>query len=314
MLNEISHTLAGRNLNKPDLPIRTAIDLFQVFNASENKADATLYWYERVLGELFPPKGLVDPDRPIGEITEIELRQHISSIRQRERNGRRISPGAVETSVRALRSFFHWAFDEGYTHEHLLGRFRFKAPKTLIEPLTDDELDRLLRAVEQNPYFAFVAKILVDTGLRSSEFCNLKLDDVDLKRGVIFVREGKGAKDRMVPLGRTSVRVMLEWLKVHRPDSEYENVVVDLKGRPITRHHVQVIMRRLKSWARIPRLKAHLLRHTFATRYLENGGDALMLKAVLGHSSLVMTDRYVHLVSARAAATARGFSPLDGLG
>jgi len=82
---------------------------------------------------------------------------------------------------------------------------------------------------------------------------------------------------------------------------------------PITQETIKKLFVRLKDKAMIPRLHPHLLRHTFATRYLENGGDINSLQIILGHASLEMVKKYVHMNRARMAIKEGHFSPLDNL-
>jgi integrase/recombinase XerC/integrase/recombinase XerD len=186
-------------------------------------------------------------------------------------------------------------------------------PETLVEPLTDQEIDRLLQEARKHPGEHALFVLMLDTGLRASELGTLKLGDVDLENGVLKVVGGKGGKSRMVPFGTRAQKLVIDWVLHHRPDVQFESVFVDRKGVPYTRKSLRTLMRRLARRTGVTRLHSHLLRHTFATRFLESGGNAIYLKAILGHSSMRMTERYVHIVGERAAAAARQFSPMDRL-
>lgn len=196
---------------------------------------------------------------------------------------------------------------------------KFKLPRAQrkeIDVLSDAEINRLLSCFNLRYLIHLrnycICALMLDSGLRMNEVVTLRLPMVKLVEGYAIV-DGKGNKQRVVLLGISTRRVLRRYM-ARRPaiaDTEYLFLMSDL--RPITNNTVKQLFQKLKKRAGIPRLHAHLLRHTFATRYLENGGDMYALQQILGHTSLEMVKRYVHCTHHKIVPKFSNYSPLDNM-
>jgi site-specific recombinase XerD len=120
----------------------------------------------------------------------------------------------------------------------------------------------------------------------------------------------------MVTFGNSTRRALLQYfvhLRAEPAHSGIEHFFLTIDGYPLSPDGVKTILRRVGIAAGVPRLHAHLCRHTYATNFLINGGNVLLLKQNLGHTTLAMVDRYVHLATSKVAMLSRDFSPLDKL-
>jgi len=157
--------------------------------------------------------------------------------------------------------------------------------------------------------------LLLDTGLRIGELVNLKVADVHMNEGFLKVL-GKGKKERIVPMGSNAQRALQRYLFRYRPEPAHQgidNVFLSIDGKTITENSTKLILARVAKKSGVTRLHAHLCRHTFATRFLINGGDVFTLQRILGHSTLAMVGHYIDLASDHVAIQHRRFSPLDRL-
>ena len=310
--------LRWEEMNKGTIELSQLIQHFESYNRSERKSPRTVEWYTYVL-EFFR-HWLQDNGLPtnLGAIGEEEVREFILYLQERRVNGRILSSHTVANRVRGLKGFFSWLAQQGYSISNVLERV--KIPKTedkLIEPLTDEEVDRLFRCI--NPSSAFGARntaivtLFLDTGLRLTELTTLKEGDTHLDERYIKVM-GKGSKERMLPLGAKCHRAMLHYYHHFRPEVAHSGVdtfFLTLDGYPLTSKAVKSFIVRLSKSANLPRLHPHLYRHTYATRFLLNGGDVFLLKQNLGHTTLAMVEHYRHIASQLAAVASQTFSPLD---
>lgn len=231
--------------------------------------------------------------------------------------GRELSSTTVQTYFRAIRAFFSWCYREELIAENLPEKVRLpKAQRKTIDVLTDSEIRQLYNSFNLRHTLQLrnccICTLMLDSGLRLNEVVTLTLDRLRIPEGYAIV-DGKGGKQRVVPLGYHSRRLLLRYL-ARRPGS-IQNSAVFLQNNltPVTDNTLRLLFRRLKKKAGIPRLRAHLLRHTFATRYLENGGDLYTLQQILGHTSLEMVKRYVHFTPRKTQSTFVKYSPLDSL-
>jgi site-specific recombinase XerD len=157
--------------------------------------------------------------------------------------------------------------------------------------------------------------LMLDTGLRMGELINLKMDDIHMNEGLLKVI-GKGKKERIVPMGSNAQRALQRYLFRYRPkpfSTSIDYVFLSQVGKPLTDNSVKLIFSRLAKRSGVARLHAHLCRHTFATRFLINGGDVFTLQQILGHSTLEMVRHYVNLAANHVAIQHQKFSPLDRL-
>ena len=153
---------------------------------------------------------------------------------------------------------------------------------------------------------------MLNSGLRLHEVVTLTLDHLHLPEGYLIV-DGKGNKQWLVPIGLHTRKVLFRYLSRRPGCAPADRVFLMSSLEPITDNTVRQMFRKLKQRAAIPRLRAHLLRHTFATRYLENGGDMYALQQILGHTSLEMVKKYVHSIPQKTVPGFPRFSPLDNL-
>ena len=298
-----------------DTPLDIAIRMYRVYNQSEGKSPRTIEVHDRILGPLSNPTIGLEPDTPMNSITEGVLRQFV--VHRSERNlkwGGKPSPATKNQEVRSLRAFFNWAFKEGYTESQLLARFRPpKIPMKLIKVLTDEEIGSLYTAAKGSLRNIAILSILLDTGVRASELCGIKLSDVELEEGTILVF-GKGSKERRIAFGAVARRHILTYVTHERPaDAICDRLILGRYDRPLTPMALREMTHRLALKSGVTRFHPHLARHSFATRFLLAGGNSLMLKMLLGHSSMKVVEIYVHLASQEAVAATRSFSPLDAL-
>lgn len=140
----------------------------------------------------------------------------------------------------------------------------------------------------------------------------LTLEHIHLPEGYIIV-DGKGNKQRVVPLGLGTRKVLFRYLSRRPGCAQTDRAFLMSNLLPVTDATLRQMFRNLKKRSGIPRLRAHLLRHTFATRYLENGGDMYALQQILGHTSLEMVKKYVHSTTRKTVPRFPEFSPLDNL-
>jgi integrase/recombinase XerD len=176
-----------------------------------------------------------------------------------------------------------------------------KRPRKLPSVLSPDEVLRLLDAATP-PRDRVLLQVAYGCGLRLSELTHLQVTDIDSTRMVLHVRQGKGGKDRLVPLSLRLLEELRAYWQVCRPRTWL--FPGGKPDRPITTSNIQRRFGRLvKKIGLTKHCSMHTLRHSYATHLLEAGVDVLTLKALLGHSSLQTTARYLHVSTQRLQQT-----------
>lgn len=183
---------------------------------------------------------------------------------------------------------------------------RPKRPVKMPVILDKEEVHRLLVLTENLKHRAILT-LAYSSGLRISEVAHLKVSDIDSARMTVFVRQGKGKKDRYTILSKKALVTVTQYLEAYKPTSWlFPGATPD---RPITASSIGCIMRAAKKRAVITkRATMHVLRHSFATHLLEGGTDIRAVQSLLGHRSLRTTIIYLHVSPQRLA---RITSPLD---
>jgi site-specific recombinase XerD len=185
-----------------------------------------------------------------------------------------------------------------------------KTPRTLPDILSGTEVVQLLSAMEPLKHRA-VVMTAYGAGLRISEACSLEVLDVDSKRMLIHVRDGKRGRDRYVMLPVLLLQVLREYFRQTRPAKPYL-FPGQAPQRPICPSTVRnALAKAIKKAGLKKRVTPHTLRHAFATHLLETGTDIRVIQALLGHASLQSTTRYTQVSTAHVG---RVTSPLDLLG
>ncbi|MEM2265301.1 MAG: tyrosine-type recombinase/integrase [Candidatus Hadarchaeales archaeon] len=235
-------------------------------------------WYLQTYGEEPDPK-LLTPE---------EIRVYVSFLQRQKR----LRAASINLRLSALRSFLR-----SIGRELKVKGMKQELPPT--EPLNGRELGRLFAAVEGSDLFSLrnmaILALLARSGLRVSEVISLRVEDVELgeRSGWVLVRRGKGMKERRVPLSAEARKVLRAYMEA-RPKNPGP-LFFSRTFRPLNSRDVERIVKEAAWRAKINRrVTPHTLRHTFATRFIEAGGDLRTLQEILGHASISTTGRYLH--------------------
>ena len=215
-----------------------------------------------------------------------------------------LSKRTVQTYMRHVRVFLTYCYDEDLIPEPLHTKLKLpKANRPAIEIITEDEVDIILASFSKSEMGlrnTALVTLLLDSGLRLSEATGLLTENINFQRGYIKIL-GKGRKERIVPIGLKVRHNMIKYVhKRRQADFPQDNAYFFLskERKPLTQACISHLMRRLKKSTGIPRLHAHLFRHTFATNFLIHGlGDVYELSRILGHSDIKVTEGYLQLAS-----------------
>lgn len=170
--------------------------------------------------------------------------------------------------------------------------------RRIPETLTEDERAKLLSQPNMNARTGLrdvvMMRFMLNAGLRSREVLNLKVNDIDLKDGKIFIRQSKRKKDRIVWIGKEDLDYLEKWLG-KKPSSEY--MFTTLKGGKIMGRYLRAMVKRRGRRAGIIKdVHPHMLRHTFATDLLRKTKNIRLVQKALGHSDLSTTMIYTHII------------------
>ncbi|MFM1769945.1 MAG: site-specific tyrosine recombinase XerD [Verrucomicrobiota bacterium] len=268
-------------------------------------------------------------ERGLRDWRAVEL-SHLMDFLQAERarlprhaaagSGRRLSGATVHLKVAAFRAFYRFAENEGLLPVNVAAQLTLpRRWQRLPKDLTRDEMERLLRPrAPETPEGLgdqAVLELAYACGLRISELCHLRLEQLQLEAGFITVI-GKGNKERAIPVGRAAVGALRRYLEAGRPRlvTPRSTGVVFLTGRGAAFNRVS-LWRRIKRRAAEAGLERnvtpHMLRHSFATHLLENGADLRVIQELLGHASIGTTEIYTHVGGSRLREVHRRFHPRE---
>ena len=225
-------------------------------------------------------------------------------------------PATARSRQLSLRRFSAWLAEEREIDDDpLIG---LKAPKLdtkVTESLTDDELRRLIKACTGQEFRdrrdEAIVRLMAETGMRAGEVCALRVDDVDLIRGMVTVTRGKGGKGRTAPFGPQTGRAIDRYLRRRRDHLLAGNAALWLgdRGKGLAYYGLHAALKYRADLAGLKGFHPHLLRHTAASRWLAAGGSEGGLMAVAGWSTRDMIDRYTRSTAAtRAADEARALN------
>ena len=228
----------------------------------------------------------------------------------RKKNGEPLSISGQLSHLYAIRALFSWLAKSNYilynpASDLDLPKRGRRLPKSV---LSEDDVETIINQANINTAIGIRDRAIMETfystGIRRIELINLKVNDLDIQRGTIMVRHGKGDKDRMIPIGARAIDWTHKYLDEVRSGlviGTSENVLFLSKiGGSIEKNHLSATINHYIKAANINKTgSCHLFRHAMATLMLENGADIRYIQAMLGHASLETTQIYTHLSIAK---------------
>lgn len=224
----------------------------------------------------------------------------------RKRNGEPLSIASQRCKLVPLRGYFKWLTRSGQIPANpaadleLPRRLR-RLPRVV---LTAGEVERVMAAVDLGTPVGLrdraMLEVLYATGMRRMEIARLELGDVDAERCVVLIREGKGGKDRMIPLGERALHWLRQYLERARDElawnQEEKTLFLGNEGKPLSPMWLSTVIARRVDAAQLgKRGGCHLFRHTMATLMLEGGADIRHIQAMLGHAEISTTQIYTQV-------------------
>ena len=315
--------------NKASLIFEEFINRYKLSNRAEGKSEKTIQWYDEILKSFDVYLKNTGNSNGLSCLNMENAREYILYLRNKQKfdnhpfiptQNATLSPQTLRCHTRGLKAFATWLYLNEYTSENSLKNLKLpKAPQIIIEPLTPEEIKKISSSIDQNTptrvrNYAILVTAL-DNGLRASEIAGITLGQFNSKEGYIKVM-GKGAKERIVPVGEFVKMTLWHYIEKVRPEPvgpENDRLFLSREGKPITVNTIKLIFTRLAKGSGVNRLHAHLCRHTFAINYLLNGGDIFSLKEILGHTTLDMVNHYLHFTGSQITAQHHKYSPMDKL-
>ncbi len=244
------------------------------------------YFINFISENSFPP--LAD----LNQLTEKILRKYLIYLGQFN-----FSKTTLSRRLSSLRAFFDYLIQNDFIESNpVINLSNPKLPKKLPRYIEEDDLVGLLNQLTNDPENLTawaVIELLYDTGLRVSELCDLKTEDIDLNRKVLKII-GKGSKERIVPLGNYAIEVIRRISEQRVNNSKYFFTTVK-GGRLYPKFIYRIVKRFLSEVSEDGKISPHVLRHSFATHMLNKGADLKAIKELLGHENLSTTQIYTHV-------------------
>ena len=299
-------------LNKTNRSLERHLEDFLMEAECDNLSPATLRTYRGMIGQF------VKYASSMGVFTAADVDETLVRDFFRVKH-HTCKPVSCNDYYRHVRLFLNWLIKRGFIKFNPMGSMKSpRVERKIIRPFSRDDIKKLLLCCNISTFLgarnrAFIL-LLLDTGLRLSESMNLSSADVDCASGIIKVM-GKGMRERVVRIGKTVRKALWEY-QLFR-DDDYSQLWLTEERKPIAPGGMAQMINKLGKQAglRNVRCSAHTFRHTAATQSLENGALEFQVQAMLGHSTLSMTRRYVSSLNSERAAEAHvKFSPVEHLG
>jgi integrase/recombinase XerD len=264
----------------------------------------------------------LNDDPPIRQISTHQIQQFLAQ--------QTVSNKTILNYHTGLSALWTWAEKEHLVIENIVRLVeRPKPQKRDIIPYTQNDLRALLANLEKTNLYQRPGKrpsahslpcadrnraiilLLLDTGIRASELCQLTHHDLDIKNSHIKVF-GKGAKERSIPISPRTAQAIWKYTTAHNPDpSPHDAIFQNQQNRPLNRDRLLKILGIIGRRAAVSNVHPHRFRHTFAVNFLRNGGDPWSLQRMLGHETMEMVSNYLRIAQADLDASHRRASPVD---
>ena len=282
---------------------------------SRNTLDSYGYAFRRF--EAFLPE-----QQALATVTAGDVRRFLDSLEG-------LSAKSVVIIHSALSALWTWAVQEGLAESNVVRAVQPPRPdRKEILPYSQEDVQAMLGACERTQAYSRPGKarcdnrrptahrdraillVLVDTGIRASELCELRIYQADLRNERLTVM-GKGRKERVLPICARTGQALWRYLAT-REDAERKAgmLFVTASGRAMDRNQLRRLLMRIGRRAGVAGVTVHRFRHTFAIEFLRNGGNAFALQRLLGHSSLEMVRRYLAIAEADVEQAHRNASPV----
>ena len=297
------------------MTIHEMYEMFILEQEYRNNSPVTISWYKDQLTEFFDWLISEDP----ADLNLLKFKQYGVFLKsQTKRNGDKLSSSSVHGAMRAVKAFYNFCIGEDYLDDfsRQLRLPKVHSKEQLI--LDDQEILLLLKvldnsAARNNQRNRCFVLLMLDSGLRRGEIPRININDISFPTRSMIVR-GKGSKQRLIPMGEKTCSQLLDYrLRFRSAAGGSEPFFLDQNGNRCSDNLVKLVFQRLKEETGIERLHPHLLRHTFATYYLADGGDLETLRLILGHSNIHTTQMYLHLAFNLKLQRSRHNSHIDKL-
>jgi site-specific recombinase XerD len=282
-----------RKIHAKNLP---ALKRFQEQIILKGYSENTLRTYTLEFAQLL----YILKSYPVDELTPDRLRGYFLYCHRTLK----LSESEIHSRINAIKFYYEQVL---HREKMFFDIPRPKKPQTLPKMLNKKEVQKIIE-VTQNPKHRLMLKLAYGMGLRVSELVSLKISDIDSTAMLVRIEQGKGKKDRVVPLPESVLEDMRSYYKDYRPkiylfEGQHE-------GQYSIRSAQQVFKSGLKKAGIKKQIGIHGLRHSYATHLLETGTDIRFIKDLLGHQSVKTTEIYTHVTDLTKSKIK---SPLDSL-
>jgi integrase/recombinase XerD len=265
--------------------------------------DQTLVWYAEALLRILEwmiQNGVTHP----ADITARQVRAYLASMKDRN-----LKDSYIHNHARTIRTFLRFLYQEKYIPELPTFKMPAIAQRQLLY-LTAPDVQKLLKACECKRDKTLIL-LMVDTGARRSEVCALNWEDVDIDSGLVHIVEGKGGKTRSVVVGIETRRAVLAYRRELNPQPR-NPLFQTQDGKRFQVMGFRSVFDRLAKRSGV-KVTPHALRRTFATLSLKAGMNPLHLQALMGHTTLEMTRRYITMVDDDLVVAHKEYGPIDNI-
>ena len=240
-------------------------------------------------------------EKQLEEVTTEELREFLLKYLKDER---KLSDRSINYYNSVIRFIYEVTLDKLINKKQLPMR---KKKKIVYKVLTKEELSTFFNVCD-NFKFKTIFMLVYGSGLRIGEVANLRVEDIDSKNMRIFVRAGKGNKERYTILPKQSLEMLREYWRKYRQHKRRGRIFLSESGKAITVGVIREHFRKYRKKAKInEKATLHTLRHNFATDLIERGATLIQVKELMGHSNIRSTMEYVHVANVKLDLE----SPLD---
>lgn len=260
------------------------------------------YTYESYLGKT---KDIMRyfGEKDLEDVTTEELRIFLLKYLKEER---KLGDRSINYYNSVIRFIYEVTLDKVLNKKQLPMR---KKKKTVYKVLTKEELSTFFNCVDDFK-FKTIFMLAYGSGLRIGEIANLRVEDIDSKNMRIFIREGKGNKERYTMLSKQSLEMLRIYWSKYRQNKRRGRIFLSESGAAITVGVIREHFRRYRKKAKLSeKVTMHTLRHCYATNLIENGATLIQVKELMGHSNIRSTMEYVHVANIDLGLE----SPLDVL-